>query len=119
MSAKETILGNIDDAVLNFTVGKDIFLDKLLVDFDCISTAAHANLGKVGLLYQPESHTKICIECILEEDGTLWKLFGIGIQLCLFPDHLRHLSKLLVLYLHGCIKKVVSIVFICEFKCSI
>ena len=44
MSAKETILGNIDDAVLNFTVGKDIFLDKLLVDFDCISTAAHAQM---------------------------------------------------------------------------
>tara|TARA_B100002019_G_C21253147_1_gene592332 strand:- start:223 stop:1599 length:1377 start_codon:yes stop_codon:yes gene_type:complete len=44
MSSKETILGNIDDAVLNFTVGKDVLIDKLLVDFDCIATVAHAQM---------------------------------------------------------------------------
>ena len=42
MSSKKTIVGNINDAVLNFTVGNDIILDKKLIDFDCISTAAHA-----------------------------------------------------------------------------
>ena len=42
MSSIKTIVGNIDGKVLSFTVGNDILLDKKLVDFDCISTAAHA-----------------------------------------------------------------------------
>ena len=39
MSSIKTIVGNIDNTVLSFTVGNDVMLDKKLVDFDCISTA--------------------------------------------------------------------------------
>ncbi len=44
MSSIKTIVGNIDNTVLSFTVGNDVMLDKKLVDFDCISTAAHAHM---------------------------------------------------------------------------
>lgn len=42
--AKRTLVGDIADAVLAFTVGKDPELDRVLVEADCIGTAAHVTM---------------------------------------------------------------------------
>lgn len=42
--ASKTIVGSIDDSVLNFTVGKDPELDLQLVEVDCIGSVAHARM---------------------------------------------------------------------------
>jgi argininosuccinate lyase len=41
MKKKETIVGTIDREVLAFTAGRDVILDRVLVEADCIGTAAH------------------------------------------------------------------------------
>ena len=44
MTASNTIVGSIDNSVLNFTVGKDPVLDMNLVAVDCIGSVAHAKM---------------------------------------------------------------------------
>ncbi|MFC1496965.1 argininosuccinate lyase [Verrucomicrobiota bacterium] len=41
---RETIVGNVDSEVLQFTVGKDPVLDITLAEADCIGTAAHVTM---------------------------------------------------------------------------
>lgn len=41
MTSKKTIVGNIDPDVLAFTAGQDALLDRVLVEVDCIGSAAH------------------------------------------------------------------------------
>jgi argininosuccinate lyase len=41
---KTTIVGEIDPAVLEYTAGKDVVLDRVLVEADCIGSAAHATM---------------------------------------------------------------------------
>lgn len=43
-SKKQTTVGNIDQDILAFTAGKDVFLDLQLADVDCIGTAAHVTM---------------------------------------------------------------------------
>ena len=44
MSARKTMVGNINEDVLSFTVGKDPQLDAVLLEWDCIGTAAHVSM---------------------------------------------------------------------------
>ena len=44
MTTRKTIVGDIDQEVLAFTVGKDPLLDAALVEVDCIGTAAHVTM---------------------------------------------------------------------------
>ncbi len=44
MTAKKTIVGNIDKKVLSFTIGKDPVLDMVLAEPDCIGSAAHVTM---------------------------------------------------------------------------
>lgn len=44
MSSQKTIVGKINADVLSFTVGKDSELDTVLIDADCIGTAAHVTM---------------------------------------------------------------------------
>ena len=39
--AKKTTVGDVSEAVLTFTAGRDVELDRGLIDADCIGTAAH------------------------------------------------------------------------------
>lgn len=41
---RKTIVGNIDPEILLFTVGKDMMLDLVLAEADCIGTAAHVTM---------------------------------------------------------------------------
>ncbi len=41
---KKTLVGNINPEVLTFTVGKDVMLDLVLAEADCIGTAAHVTM---------------------------------------------------------------------------
>lgn len=51
---------DIDDRVLNFTVGDDHLLDLRLVKYDCIASKAHAQmLQKIGALTEDETN-KLC-----------------------------------------------------------
>ncbi len=48
MAKQKTTVGTIDNAVLAFTAGRDVELDQVLVEVDCIGTAAHvAMLSKM------------------------------------------------------------------------
>jgi len=44
MKTRNTLVGRIDREVLAFTVGKDLTLDRLLVEADCLGTAAHVTM---------------------------------------------------------------------------
>ena len=44
MSARKTMVGDINDDVLSFTVGKDPQLDAVLLEWDCVGTAAHVSM---------------------------------------------------------------------------
>ena len=46
MSVKKqkTIVGAVDPAVLAYTAGEDIRLDRALVEVDCLGSAAHARM---------------------------------------------------------------------------
>ncbi len=44
MSAKKTLVGSISSEALTFTVGKDPVLDRALLEFDCLGTAAHVTM---------------------------------------------------------------------------
>ena len=49
MKTKKTTVGIINNDVLSFTAGKDVELDQLLVEADCICSAAHVHmLSKIG-----------------------------------------------------------------------
>jgi len=39
-----TTVGSIDDEVLAYTAGKDVVLDQVLVEVDCLGTAAHVTM---------------------------------------------------------------------------
>jgi len=43
-TGQKTIVGQIDPGVLAYTAGEDILLDRALVEFDCIGTAAHVTM---------------------------------------------------------------------------
>ncbi len=43
-AARQTTVGRIDPAVLNFTAGGDAILDRALIAADCIGSAAHATM---------------------------------------------------------------------------
>lgn len=44
MKTRKTLVGSIDSEVLAFTAGKDVELDKALVEADCIGSAAHVTM---------------------------------------------------------------------------
>ena len=44
MSNKKTTVGSVNKQVLEYTAGRDIELDRLLIDVDCIATAAHVKM---------------------------------------------------------------------------
>jgi argininosuccinate lyase len=44
MAKRKTIVGKIDAGVLAFTAGKDAALDRVLVEADCIGSAAHVTM---------------------------------------------------------------------------
>ncbi|MDA0991577.1 MAG: argininosuccinate lyase [Verrucomicrobia bacterium] len=44
MAKKKTITGHVSEDVLEFTAGKDVQLDRSLIEADCIGTAAHATM---------------------------------------------------------------------------
>ena len=44
MSSQKTMVGKINSDVLSFTIGKDPELDAVLIDSDCIGTAAHVTM---------------------------------------------------------------------------
>ena len=41
---QKTLVGEIDPAVLAYTAGEDVHLDRVLVEVDCIGTAAHVTM---------------------------------------------------------------------------
>ena len=43
-AARQTTVGRIDPEVLNFTAGVDVIVDRVLIDADCIGSAAHATM---------------------------------------------------------------------------
>ena len=67
---KKTIVGDIDADVLRFTAGEDTSLDELLVEADCIGTAAHVTALASAKLPTPILTTK-------ERDGVIDELVGV------------------------------------------
>ncbi len=66
MATRKTMVGNINEEVLAFTVGKDPVLDMALAEADCIGSAAHATmLARMPL--QPRLFSRQELGRILDE----------------------------------------------------
>ncbi len=68
MNKKKTIVGTISPEVLSFTVGRDPFLDRALLEADCLGTAAHVTmLSKLPLrprLFSADERRRVVAELI-------------------------------------------------------
>jgi argininosuccinate lyase len=52
--------GQIDEAISEFTAGEDVVLDRELLPFDIVATAAHVRgLARIGIL-DPEESELLC-----------------------------------------------------------
>ncbi|HMP68200.1 MAG TPA: argininosuccinate lyase [Pirellulaceae bacterium] len=67
-SSRATTVGAIDEAVLAFTAGNDVVLDRALIEADCIGTAAHVTmLSRMPLkprLIQPADAKQVIRELV-------------------------------------------------------
>ncbi len=72
MGTKKTTVGTINTETLAFTAGRDVELDRALIEFDCIGTAAHVTmLSKMPLdppLIAPDERDAV-VEALVEIIG--------------------------------------------------
>jgi len=66
MIAKKTLVGKIHPDILAFTAGKDVLLDEVLIEADCIGSAAHVRMLSELKLKKPLFSKKECSEVISE-----------------------------------------------------